>query len=61
MDGGFESGQAYGKSLRNVKSCMGSTWCRFGVQDSTGMAIQLENRYPRPALPAQVQVRRVRL
>ena len=45
MDAGFESGQAYGKSLRNVKSCMGSTWCRFGVQDSTGMAVQLENRY----------------
>ncbi len=45
VDAGFESGQAYGKSLRNVKSCMGSTWCRFGVQDSTGMAIQLENRY----------------
>ena len=45
VDAGFESGQAYGKSLRNVKSCMGSTWCRFGVQDSTGMAVQLENRY----------------
>ncbi|WP_403024086.1 nitrite reductase large subunit NirB [Salinibacterium sp. GXW1014] len=45
VDAGFESGQAYGKSLRNVKSCVGSTWCRFGVQDSVGMAIRLELRY----------------
>jgi len=42
---GFESGHAYGKSLRTVKSCVGSTWCRYGVQDSVGMAIHLENRY----------------
>ncbi|MGL4339485.1 MAG: nitrite reductase large subunit NirB [Rhodoglobus sp.] len=42
---GFESGQAYGKALRNVKSCVGSTWCRFGVQDSVAMAIRLELRY----------------
>jgi nitrite reductase (NADH) large subunit len=45
VDAGFESGQAYGKALRNVKSCVGSTWCRFGVQDSVGMAIRLELRY----------------
>src|SRR5690606_9882256 len=45
VEAGFESGQAYGKALRNVKSCVGSTWCRFGVQDSVGMAIQLELRY----------------
>ncbi|WP_350349658.1 nitrite reductase large subunit NirB [Agromyces sp. G08B096] len=45
VDAGFESGQAYGKALRNVKSCVGSTWCRFGVQDSVGMAVQLELRY----------------
>ncbi|GAB3616819.1 nitrite reductase large subunit NirB [Okibacterium endophyticum] len=45
VDAGFESGQAYGKSLRNVKSCVGSTWCRYGVQDSVGMAVQLELRY----------------
>jgi nitrite reductase (NADH) large subunit len=45
VDAGFESGQAYGKALRNVKSCVGSTWCRFGVQDSVSMAIQLELRY----------------
>lgn len=42
---GFESGHAYGKSLRTVKSCVGSTWCRYGVQDSAKMAIDLENRY----------------
>jgi nitrite reductase (NADH) large subunit len=42
---GFESGHAYGKALRTVKSCVGSTWCRYGVQDSVGMAIRLENRY----------------
>lgn len=42
---GLESGQAYGKSLRTVKSCVGSTWCRFGVGDSVGLAIDLENRY----------------
>ena len=42
---GFESGHAYGKALRMVKSCVGDTWCRFGVQDSVGMAVRLENRY----------------
>jgi len=42
---GFESGHAYGKSLRTVKSCVGSTWCRYGVGDSVGFAIALENRY----------------
>jgi nitrite reductase (NADH) large subunit len=42
---GFESGHAYGKALRTVKSCVGSTWCRYGVQDSTSLAIELEMRY----------------
>ncbi len=42
---GFESGHAYGKSLRTVKSCVGQTWCRYGVQDSTKFAIDLEERY----------------
>jgi nitrite reductase (NADH) large subunit len=42
---GFESGHAYGKALRTVKSCVGSTWCRYGVQDSVSFAIFLENRY----------------
>ncbi|WP_298458537.1 nitrite reductase large subunit NirB [uncultured Cellulomonas sp.] len=45
VDAGFESGQAYGKSLRAVKSCVGQAWCRFGVQDSVGMAVRLEMRY----------------
>ncbi|MEV5829673.1 nitrite reductase large subunit NirB [Spirillospora sp. NPDC052242] len=45
VDAGFESGHAYGKSLRTVKSCVGSTWCRYGVQDSVAMAIRLELRY----------------
>lgn len=42
---GFESGHAYGKALRTIKSCVGETWCRYGVQDSVGFAIRLENRY----------------
>ncbi|MDX1299098.1 MAG: nitrite reductase large subunit NirB [Pseudomonas sp.] len=42
---GFETGHAYGKSLRTVKSCVGSTWCRYGVQDSVAMALRLEDRY----------------
>lgn len=45
VEAGFESGHAYGKSLRTVKSCVGSTWCRYGVQDSVGMAVELELRY----------------
>ncbi|CAM3040667.1 nitrite reductase large subunit NirB [Vibrio mytili] len=45
VDAGFETGHAYGKSVRTVKSCVGSTWCRYGVGDSVGFAIDLENRY----------------
>ncbi|MFH8787535.1 nitrite reductase large subunit NirB [Streptomyces roseoverticillatus] len=45
VDAGFESGHAYGKALRTVKSCVGETWCRYGVQDSVGLAIELELRY----------------
>ncbi|HEU0128432.1 MAG TPA: nitrite reductase large subunit NirB, partial [Pseudonocardiaceae bacterium] len=45
VDAGFESGHAYGKALRTVKSCVGTDWCRYGVQDSVGMAISLELRY----------------
>ncbi len=45
VDAGFETGHAYGKSLRTVKSCVGSTWCRYGVLDSATMAINLEERY----------------
>ncbi len=39
---GMVSGHAYGKALRTVKTCVGSEWCRFGTQDSTGMGISLE-------------------
>jgi len=45
VDAGMESGHAYGKALRTVKSCVGQTWCRYGVQDSTSMAVRLELRY----------------
>jgi len=45
INAGFESGHAYGKSLRTVKSCVGTTWCRFGVQDAVSFAIQVEERY----------------
>lgn len=52
---GFETGHAYGKSLRTVKSCVGSTWCRYGVQDSVGMAILLENRYKGLRAPHKIK------
>lgn len=45
VDAGMESGHAYGKSLRTVKSCVGQSWCRYGVQDSVAMAVFLEKRY----------------
>lgn len=45
VNAGMESGHAYAKSLRTVKSCVGTTWCRFGIGDSVGMAIRLEERY----------------
>lgn len=45
INAGFETGHAYAKSLRTVKSCVGSTWCRYGVQDSVGQAIDIEHRY----------------
>ena len=55
-DAGFESGHAYGKALRTVKSCVGSTWCRYGVQDSVGMAIQIEERYRGVRSPHKVKM-----
>ena len=45
IDAGFETGHAYGKALRTVKSCVGSTWCRYGQQDSVALALEIENRY----------------
>jgi nitrite reductase (NADH) large subunit len=55
IDAGFESGHAYGKSLRTVKSCVGSTWCRFGVADSVGLAVELENRYKGLRAPHKIK------
>ena len=52
---GFESGHAYGKSLRTVKSCVGSTWCRYGVGDSAGLAVELENRYKGLRAPHKIK------
>ena len=45
IEAGFESGNAYGKSLRTVKSCVGSTWCRYGLHESVTFAIEIEERY----------------
>ncbi|WP_322052198.1 nitrite reductase large subunit NirB [Paraburkholderia bannensis] len=55
IEAGFESGHAYGKALRTVKSCVGSTWCRFGVGDSVGLAIELENRYKGLRAPHKIK------
>lgn len=55
-DAGFETGHAYGKSLRTVKSCVGSTWCRYGVQDSTGLAVRLEHRYKGLRAPHKIKM-----
>jgi len=55
VEAGFETGHAYGKSLRTVKSCVGSTWCRYGVQDSMSMAIDLEHRYKGLRAPHKIK------
>jgi nitrite reductase (NADH) large subunit len=55
VDAGFESGHAYGKALRTVKSCVGTDWCRYGVQDSVTMAIKLELRYRGLRAPHKVK------
>jgi len=56
IDAGFETGHAYAKSLRTVKSCVGSTWCRYGVQDSVGQAIDIENRYKGLRSPHKIKM-----
>jgi nitrite reductase (NADH) large subunit len=56
IDAGFESGHAYGKALRTVKSCVGSTWCRYGVQDSVTMAIRIEERYRGLRAPHKIKM-----
>ena len=55
VDAGFESGHAYGKALRTVKSCVGTTWCRYGQQDSVGLAIKLEERYKGLRAPHKIK------
>ncbi|KAF2668672.1 nitrite reductase [Microthyrium microscopicum] len=55
IEGGMESGHAYAKSLRTVKSCVGTTWCRFGVGDSVGMAIRIEERYKSIRSPHKIK------
>ncbi|MBL7697761.1 MAG: nitrite reductase large subunit [Chitinophagaceae bacterium] len=54
-DAGFESGHAYGKALRTVKSCVGSTWCRFGLHDSVSYAIRVEERYKGLRAPHKIK------
>jgi len=56
IDAGFESGQAYAKALRTVKSCVGSTWCRYGLDDSVTMAIDMENRYKGLRSPHKIKM-----
>lgn len=56
IDAGFETGHAYGKSFRTAKSCVGSTWCRYGVQDSVAMAIRLEERYRGIRAPHKIKM-----
>ncbi|KAF8959660.1 hypothetical protein BGZ46_001720 [Entomortierella lignicola] len=55
VEAGLESGHAYGKALRTVKSCVGSTWCRYGLQDSVGFAIFIENRYKGIRAPHKIK------
>ncbi|OHV08470.1 nitrite reductase large subunit NirB [Kushneria phosphatilytica] len=56
ISAGFETGHAYGKSIRTVKSCVGNTWCRYGVQDSVGMALELEHRYKGLRTPHKIKM-----
>jgi nitrite reductase (NADH) large subunit len=53
---GFVSGQAYAKGLRTVKTCVGSDWCRFGTQDSTGLGIRIEKFMWGSWTPAKVKM-----
>ena len=53
---GMPSGHAYGKTLRTVKTCVGSEWCRFGTQDSTRMGKELERDLWRMYAPHKVKL-----
>ena len=56
VQAGFETGHAYGKSLRTVKSCIGNNWCRYGVDDSIGLALRLEDRYKGVRSPHKIKI-----
>ncbi|HVT30411.1 MAG TPA: nitrite reductase small subunit NirD, partial [Lacipirellulaceae bacterium] len=56
VNAGFESGHAYGKAVRTVKSCVGTTWCRYGVQDSVAFAIRVEERYKGIRAPHKIKM-----
>lgn len=56
VDAGMETGQAYGKALRTVKSCVGTSWCRYGQQDSVSMAVTMENRYKGLRAPHKIKM-----
>ena len=56
VQAGFETGHAYGKSLRTVKSCVGNNWCRYGVDDSVGLALTLEDRYKGVRSPHKIKI-----
>lgn len=56
VQAGFETGHAYGKSLRTVKSCVGNNWCRYGVDDSVGLALRLEDRYKGVRSPHKIKM-----
>ncbi len=56
VQAGFETGHAYGKSLRTVKSCVGNDWCRYGVDDSMSLAIRLEDRYKGVRSPHKIKM-----
>lgn len=56
VQAGFETGHAYGKSLRTVKSCVGNNWCRYGVDDSIGLALRLEDRYKGVRSPHKIKM-----
>lgn len=55
IDAGFETGHAYAKALRMAKTCVGSTWCRYGVGDSVGFGVELENRYKGIRTPHKIK------
>ncbi|VTM22809.1 Rubredoxin-NAD(+) reductase [Raoultella terrigena] len=61
IEAGFETGHAYAKALRMAKTCVGSTWCRYGVGDSVGFGVELENRYKGIRTPHKMKFWRVRL